>query len=112
MSAQFSAFGGKFKQAAQFRPMYNVGALFDLQTGRYQRGSKGEWILNGGVDRTEGVTGPGNSMKSTLMHFRLLMVLKRYKNAAGFCYDTENSATRDRFFALANFVDPTDASVI
>lgn len=107
MSAQFSAFGGKFKQAAQFRPMYNVGALFDLQTGRYQRGSKGEWILNGGVDRTEGVTGPGNSMKSTLMHFRLLMVLKRYKNAAGFCYDTENSATRDRFFALANFVDPT-----
>lgn len=103
----FSGFGNKFKQAAQFRPMYNVGGLFDLQTGRYQRGKRGESILNGGMDRTEGVTGPGNSMKSTLMHYRLLMVLLRYANASGFCYDTENSATRDRFISLANFIDPT-----
>lgn len=105
----FSSFNKSFKQAAQFRPLYNVGCLFDLQTGRYQKGVKGENILNGGVDRTEGVTGPGNSMKSTLMHFRLLMVLHRYSNAAGFTYDTENSATLDRFMQLANFVDPTGA---
>ncbi len=103
MSSPFA----KFKQAKPFRPQFNVGCLMDIATGRYEKGMKGENILNGGVAQIEGVTGPGNSFKSTIAHFRMLMVLFRYANAMGFVYDTENSATRRRFQDLANVIDPS-----
>lgn len=98
---------GKFKQAKSFRPQFNVGCLFDIATGRYEKGMKGENILNGGMASIEGVTGPGNSFKSTIAHYRMLMVLKNYLNAMGFMYDTENSATLSRLVDLANQLDPT-----
>lgn len=100
-------FAKGFKQASPFRPMYNVGCLMDVQTGRYIKGAKGEWILNGGISAIEGITGPGNSMKSTLAHARLLIAMYRYAVASGFSYDTENSSTRLRFIELANQIDPT-----
>ncbi|BDH16670.1 MAG: hypothetical protein [Bacteriophage sp.] len=99
----------KFKQAKPFRPMYNVGCLQDIATGRYEKGLKGEWILNGGVAAIEGVTGPGNSLKSTYARFRILMVLMRYHVATGYLYDTENSATLQRIIDLANQLDPSGA---
>jgi hypothetical protein len=49
----------KFKQAKPFRPQFSIGCLFDIATGRYEKGMKGENILNGGVANIEGVTGPG-----------------------------------------------------
>lgn len=107
MTAQGYNFASKFRQAAPFRPMFNVGALMDIQTGRYVKGQKGENILNGGVSAIEGVTGPGNSMKSTFANYRLLMVLLRYVLAMAFVYDTENSSTRLRYQQLAQFLDPT-----
>lgn len=107
MTSQGFNFSAKFKQAAPFRPMLNVGALMDIQTGRYIRGAKGESILNGGVANIEGITGPGNSMKSTMANYRLLVVLLRYLIAMAFVYDTENSATRLRYQQLAKFLDPT-----
>lgn len=100
-------FAKGFKQASPFRPMFQVGCLMDVQTGRYIKGAKGEWILNGGVAAIEGITGPGNSMKSTLAHARLLIAMYRYAQASGFSYDTENSSTRLRFIELANQIDPT-----
>jgi hypothetical protein len=70
---------------------------------------KGENILNGGVANIEGVTGPGNSFKSTIAHFRMLKVLLNYVVATGFMYDTENSATLSRLKDLANVIDPSGA---
>lgn len=102
-------FAPKFKSTTPFRPMPNVGALMDIQTGKYFVGMQGESILNGGVAQIEGYTGPGNSMKSTLMWFRLLMVFLRYEMSTGFAYDTENSANLPRLMALANEIDPTGA---
>ena len=58
----------KFSQAKPFRIAYNVGCLQDISTGRYEKGMKGENILNGGVAAIEGVTGPGNSFKSSLAY--------------------------------------------
>lgn len=97
----------KFSQAKPFRIAYNVGCLQDISTGRYEKGMKGENILNGGVAAIEGVTGPGNSFKSSLSHYRMLMVLKRYALATGYIYDTENSATLRRIQDLANVLDPS-----
>ena len=92
----------KFSQAKPFRIAYNVGCLQDISTGRYEKGMKGENILNGGVAAIEGVTGPGNSFKSSLSHFRMLKMLLRYLAATGYIYDTENSATLRRIQDLAN----------
>ena len=39
----------KFKQAKPFRPQFSIGCLMDIATGRYEKGAKGENILNGGV---------------------------------------------------------------
>lgn len=102
-----AGFGSAFKQAADFRPMLNIGCLFDVQTGRYVKGMKGENILNGGTAQIEGVTGPGNSMKSTLCKYRQLSVLSRYANASALDYDTENSATRNRSIELGMQLDPS-----
>lgn len=103
MSNMFS----KFKQSKPFRPQFNVGCLQDIATGRYEKGLRGENILSGGVAAIEGVTGPGNSMKSTFSHFRMLMVMLRYSVAMGYIYDTESSATLRRIQDLANCVDNT-----
>lgn len=100
-------FTPKFKSTVPFRPLFNVGALMDIQTGRYFKGMKGENILNGGVAQVEGITAIGNSYKSTIMHHRQLTVLARYIQAAGFAYDTENSATLRRYQELADQIDPT-----
>lgn len=99
----------KFKQAKPFRPQFSIGCLFDVATGRYEKGMKGENILNGGVANIEGVTGPGNSFKSTIAHFRMLKVLMNYLVATGFMYDTENSATLSRLKDLADVIDPSGA---
>ena len=97
----------KFKQAKPFRPQFSIGCLFDIATGRYEKGMKNENILNGGVANIEGVTGPGNSFKSTVAHFRMLKMLKNYIIATGFMYDTENSASLNRLKDLAMVIDPT-----
>ena len=97
----------KFKQAKPFRPQFSIGCLMDIATGRYEKGAKGENILNGGVSNIEGVTGPGNSFKSTVAHFRMLKVLLNYAIATGFMYDTENSASLNRLKDLANVIDPS-----
>lgn len=101
MSNMFS----KFKQSKPFRPQFNVGCLQDIATGRYEKGMRGENILSGGVAAIEGVTGPGNSMKSTFSHYRMLMVMLRYSHAMGYIYDTESSATLRRIQDLANCID-------
>lgn len=101
------AFSPKFVQASSMRPLYNVGCLFDIHTGKYFKGQRGENILNGGVAAIEGVVGIGNSFKSTIMHYRLLTVLHRYIVASGFAYDTENSMSLNRLQDLARSIDPT-----
>lgn len=100
-------FAPNFKQTVPFRPLFNVGGLMDIQTGKYFRGQKGEWILNGGVASIEGATGIGNSYKSTILAKRQLTVLHRYIKSIGFVYDTENSATIQRFQDLSRTIDPT-----
>ena len=49
-----------------FRPLINVGCLFDIITGVYVRGKYGESILNGGLGMLTGIAGIGNNFKTTI----------------------------------------------
>ena len=74
---------GTFKQTDPVKILFSVGATLDLSTGGFIPGLKGDMILCGGLAPINGITGPGNSFKSALMHFLILTVLNRYKEAMG-----------------------------
>lgn len=48
--------------------LLNVGAGFDIPTGRWVKGQKGENILIGGFGVITGIMGRANTYKSTIMH--------------------------------------------
>ena len=77
------------------KPMMNAGALLDIPTGTYITGEKGESILNGGIPSIIGTAGPGNSFKSTFIHYLSLTVADRYKYSDINCpihtHDTEDN---------------------
>lgn len=90
----------RFKPA-KFRPLLNIGCLFDIPTGSYKKGIHGESILNGGVAPITGIAGRANTYKSTLGHFKTLRILDRHPSALGVIYDTEESLSDERIFSLA-----------
>lgn len=91
----------RFAPAPVLRPMMNIGCLFDIPTGRYYLGKHGESILNGGVPHLTGVVGRGNTFKSAITFYMMLMCLNRYLVTKGLVYDTEMSATLARMHQLA-----------
>lgn len=88
-----------FNAAPAIRPVFNVGAPFDVPTGEYITGMDGESILNGGVPNISGISGRGETGKSLLADFFFLSVMDRY-NADGVSYDTEQTKTRQRVLRL------------
>jgi len=95
------ALGKFFRPAEPLFPMLNVGCLIDLQTGQYVKGRFGESILNGGLPYITGMVGRGNSFKTMLQIFLLLVVLSRYVSADAVFYETEISGTVNRIYQLA-----------
>lgn len=83
------------------RPQYNIGCLFDIPTGIYHKGRRGEHVLMGGYGTTNSITGPGNSFKSDYLLFQQFSVLNRYPSSRGNVYDTENSLTYARLNRVA-----------
>lgn len=102
-----------------FRPRLNVGCLFDIMTGRWVTGSRGESILNGGLAAFTGVGGPPNHFKSALSHYLNLTVTSRYHaavndlptdieewdGATSMVYDTETTFDVSRLGDLTNHMD-------
>ena len=77
-------------QAPNLKVMINIGALFDIPTGKYQFGINGESILNGGLGFLTGVVGIGNNFKSTVMHYMTIVMMARMgSNSGASTYDTE-----------------------
>jgi len=84
---------------ALIKPLINVGALFDIPTGRFRLGPKGEYYLNGGLGGVVGVVGMPNNFKSTIQHYLMLSAANRM-NASGIIapmhtYDTEDNMLYD-----------------
>jgi len=82
-------FTNTFTPAPVIKIMINVGACMDIPTGSYQKGVRGEHILNGGLGSLTGVVGIGNNFKSTLMHYMMLAAMSRFNNSIARTYDTE-----------------------
>lgn len=90
-----------FEAAPEVRPMFNVGACFDIQTGRYLTGEHGESILCGGTPQITGVAGRGNTYKSTIEDFFILTIMDRYRDTAAMIYDSEESKSPFRYRELS-----------
>jgi hypothetical protein len=90
------------------RPLINIGALLDIPTGRYYRGKHGEHLLNGGLGTMVGVTGVGNSFKSTILHYMMLSAADKI-SATGVTsmttYDTEMNIHLNRLDGFTKHFD-------
>lgn len=54
-----------------------TGALLDIPTGDWIRGTHDQYILNGGIGNITGIVGPGNCFKTTIMRFMVLSAISR-----------------------------------
>jgi len=78
-----------FTPAPEIRVRLNVGGLYDISTGRYYIGKRGESILNGGLQAINIIGGFGNSGKSLFDHSLMFVALNNYVKADGMLHDTE-----------------------
>lgn len=91
-----------FEQAEPLIPLINTFSLFDVMTGTYYDGVRGEKILSGGLTPFTGFVGEGNTFKSTLMNDLNLLGWSHHPEASEMgLYDTENLAQRNRYATLA-----------
>lgn len=85
-----------FKSAPSLRPMWNIGGLFDVQTGRYYTGKHGESILCAGLNHFTGVAGLPNMFKTVISLFQLGSVMNRVSLAVMMAHDSENTLSPGR----------------
>jgi hypothetical protein len=85
-----------FKKAPSIRPMWNIGALFDIQTGKYYKGKYGESILCGGLNHFTGVAGLPNMFKTVISLFQQGSVMNRVSLAIMMAHDSENTLSPGR----------------
>ncbi len=97
----------KLKRNTVENILINIG-IFDVPTGMFITGTKGENIINGGLDSVIGVIGPGNSYKSTILHYMMLTAADRIKvkeNPSLHTYDTEMNVKYARLQTLLNHTE-------
>lgn len=97
----------KFNVANKTSPkiLINIGALFDIPTGNFVTGDKGESIINGGLGLVTGVVGAGNNFKSSTLHYFMLTASNRMaatSDTAMSTYDTEVNISLDRLELIAS----------
>lgn len=91
--------------AASIKMMLNIGALMDLPTGFPLKGIHGETLILGGLGSLTGMTGIGNSFKSTIMHYMMLSAADRMASTAETSmstYDTEINIHEHHLLALTS----------
>ena len=79
--------------SAAVKLLINIGACLDIPTGTYILGLHGESILHGGLGFLTGMTGKGNTFKSTICDYMTLSAADRIHSAVNttaiHTYDTE-----------------------
>lgn len=95
--------------APAVKPLINIGGTLDIPTGFYVKGIHGEMIILGGLGSITGVTGIGNSFKSTIMHYMMLAAADRIGSTSKICvmdtYDTEMNIHQERLRDLTYSFD-------
>lgn len=82
-------------------PCLNLGFPFDQATGGWTYSDIGEMVCTGGLWRTTGISAHGNSFKSAMVLWMLLISIRRYHKATATIYETEGSMDLERIAALA-----------
>lgn len=94
-----------FEKIPDIRVAYNVGAGFDIPTGRYEFGKYGESILNGGFTQFVGVVGKPNTFKTGIGdHFQFSM-LNAIPESTSSIFDTEVTVSKSNKAARAERYD-------
>lgn len=95
--------------APNVKILINVGCGLDVTTGFFVKGRYGEYILNGGLGFLTGMTGIGNSWKTTTLHHMMLCAASRVYSTTGECmmdtYDTEMNIHEQRLRQLSYSYD-------
>jgi hypothetical protein len=94
-----------YKKAEHLAPMFNVGAGMDIPTGRWYFGQHDEALLNGGLAQLNGYVGSGNLFKTTVMLYKMLMVMSRIQHSTGSMYETEMNTQAGRIVDLAAMIE-------
>lgn len=87
-------------------PLINIGAGLDIPTGVFVKGQHGESLLLGGLGPVTGITGKGNTFKSTVMNYMSMSAVDRVICTAETHvedYDTEMNKAASRIEELAQF---------
>ena len=87
--------------APHIRPLINVGACIDIPSGIFLTGLHGESILNGGVSIAVGITGKGNTFKSTFGDYLHLRACARMMSQYMGKYDTETNTQQESMKRLS-----------
>lgn len=95
------------KRAAPFSIRYNTDSIMDNFSGRWQLGTKGEYINNGGVATFTGAIAGPNMYKSTILASQQLMVLEHYPPIHALVFECEGTGEAARWQALAKRAAPT-----
>lgn len=69
--------------------MINIGCGFDIPTGHYLPGRRGESVLNGGLGFFTGTTSIANAFKSTQERWMMLTAMSRMPYSTSSTYDCE-----------------------
>lgn len=93
-----------FVQAPEIRPCLNIGWPFDMVTGTYYIGNRGQSVLNGGLMKLTGVGGRGNMYKSTEMHDMAGNALNNYLCSTLATHDAEGTTVANRYNQLYRYL--------
>lgn len=100
-------FSSTVVQTPSIKPNFNVGCLFDIPTGDWVIGLKGESIMNGGVHPETGITGEPNCAKTGNSLFQLFTIAERYPEIDVTAIDTENTLPKFRLSQSARQAAPS-----
>ena len=109
-----SSFFGGIPSIPKLRPQYCLGAGLDIPFGAYHIGEHGQSVLNSGMSLLNSVAGPGNSYKTAIMLYMMMVAAERYRPFQCTIYDTEISLNYDRLnkfsrnFARLSQMDHSD----
>lgn len=78
-----------FREKIGFTPYVNTGTIFDLATGKYVRGLNGKFYLNGGLSLILGITGRGQTYKSSIAGSLMSNTLFRYDGLEASVFESE-----------------------
>jgi hypothetical protein len=108
MGYSMSLIKSNLTPASPVKVLINIGGTMDIPTGFYVKGHRGNRVLLGGLGALTGMTGIGNSFKSTIMHYMMLAAGDRLCSTAETSmstYDTEINIHESHLYELTKRFD-------